>query len=277
MSLFLRFPGFRNKAVTISYDDGVFQDERLISIMRKYGMKGTFNIPSAYMDNDNPKWLPPEKAKNIYSGDDIEVAIHGAKHYNLTAVEPACAARDVLFDRERLEKHFGRVIRGMAYAFGKYNDRVVDVLKSCGIEYARTTVSTEAFALPADWLRMPATCHHKNPKLMELVDQFLKDKPGSFWGSGPKLFYLWGHSYEFDNDNNWDVFEKFCEKIGGRDDVYYATNGEIYRYVKAFESLRFSTDLEYVDNPSATDVYIDVIGNKVLVPAGCEVKISSLS
>jgi len=44
--LFVRFPGFRDKAVTLSYDDGVRQDKRLISIMQKYGLKGTFNINS---------------------------------------------------------------------------------------------------------------------------------------------------------------------------------------------------------------------------------------
>ena len=137
MPVILRFPGFLDKAVTLSYDDGVFQDERLISIMRKYGLKGTFNIPSAFMDNDQPRWIPADKAKEVYSGDDLEVAVHGAKHYNLTAIESSNAARDILFDRERLEKHFGRVIRGMAYAYGKYNDEVVNLLKLLGIKRNR--------------------------------------------------------------------------------------------------------------------------------------------
>ena len=89
----------------------------------------------------------------------------------------------------------------------------------------------------------------------------------------PRLFYLWGHSYEFDNDNNWSVIEEFAQRAGERRDIWFATNGEIYRYVKAFERLRFSADLDYVDNPSATDVYINVLGNEIIVPAGKEVKI----
>ena len=32
------------KAVTLSYDDGVREDYRLIEIMRKHGLRGTFNI-----------------------------------------------------------------------------------------------------------------------------------------------------------------------------------------------------------------------------------------
>ena len=45
-NLFMRFPEGKVKALTLSYDDGVEQDVRLIEIMKKYGLKGTFNINS---------------------------------------------------------------------------------------------------------------------------------------------------------------------------------------------------------------------------------------
>ena len=35
MYKYIRFPGFKFKALTLSYDDGVRQDKRLISIMKK--------------------------------------------------------------------------------------------------------------------------------------------------------------------------------------------------------------------------------------------------
>lgn len=69
------------------------------------------------------------------------------------------------------------------------------------------------------------------------------------------MFYLWGHSYEFDNDDNWDIIEKFAAYVGGRNDVWYATNIEIYDYVKAYEALRVSVDGSIVQNPTATDVW----------------------
>ena len=34
------------KALTFSFDDGNFDDIRLIKIMNKYGLKGTFNLNS---------------------------------------------------------------------------------------------------------------------------------------------------------------------------------------------------------------------------------------
>ena len=158
----------------------------------------------------------------------------------------------------------------MAYANGSYNDDVVNILGCCGIEYSRTTVSTEKFDMPTDWLRLPATCHHKNPKLMELARQFVEipESEGYFWRNKPRLFYVWGHSYEFDRDNNWELLEEFCEYIGGREDIWYATNGEIYDYQKAFKSLRYTADESVVHNPSATDVYIETSSGKIIIPAG---------
>ena len=42
-SMFMRYPGGKKKALTLSYDDGVEQDIYLIELMKKNGLKGTFN------------------------------------------------------------------------------------------------------------------------------------------------------------------------------------------------------------------------------------------
>jgi len=34
---YIRFPGFRRKTLTLSYDDGVRRDKRLIAIMKQHG------------------------------------------------------------------------------------------------------------------------------------------------------------------------------------------------------------------------------------------------
>ena len=45
-NLIMRFPDGKAKALTLSYDDGVEQDEHLLEIVLKHGLKGTFNINS---------------------------------------------------------------------------------------------------------------------------------------------------------------------------------------------------------------------------------------
>lgn len=39
MKVYICFPGGKAKALTMSYDDGKIQDERLVSIFNKYGIK----------------------------------------------------------------------------------------------------------------------------------------------------------------------------------------------------------------------------------------------
>ena len=57
---FIRYPEFRKKALTLSYDDGVEQDIRLIRNMDQYGIKGTFNLNSG--TNAGKKQEPPYSA-----------------------------------------------------------------------------------------------------------------------------------------------------------------------------------------------------------------------
>lgn len=256
-TVFLRFPNFLKKALTLSYDDGVRQDVKFMSIINKYGIKCTFNINSGLFDSEphlKEKMIgrmTADEVFRLYSNTPHEVAIHAYTHPHLELLPDDAVVYQIIKDREILENMFGTVIRGMAYPYGTYSDSVVDILKKCGISYSRTTISTERFDIPTNWLRLEATCHHKNPRLNELCNTFI-----NLDTKGPsKLFYLWGHTYEFDNDDNWSVIERFCEKMGGREDIWYATNMEIFNYVKAYEALDFSADMSLVYNPTATEVF----------------------
>lgn len=267
----LRFPNFRDKAVTLSYDDGIAADKKLVAIMQKYGVKGTFNLNSGRLStspSDTSHLTREEVVKHILSTGN-EVAVHGVRHLSLAEVDSAMATDDIITDRKNLEEITGAPVRGMAYANGSFNDNVVRMLELCGIVYARTTRSTENFDIPDDWLRLAPTCHHDNPRLMELVQSFL-EKPQSqyLWGRRPRLFYLWGHSYEFDKNGNWNVIEEFCKVIGNRDDVWYATNMEIYAYVQAYNRLQYTADGTKVYNPSVIDIYLEYFGKQIVVPAG---------
>jgi len=272
MYAFLRFPNFRLRALTLSYDDGVIYDKRLIEIMNKNGLKGTFNLNSGLYGEG--RHFTREEAVALYKNSGHEVAVHGVKHLSLGEVDKSTASWDVLADRKDHEQTYETTVRGMAYANGSYSDEVVEVLKSCGIVYSRTVISTEKFDIPTDWLRLPATCHHNNPRLMELVEKFLDPTPARhYWYERPRLFYLWGHSYEFNDNDNWEVIENFAKKVGNRDDVWYATNIEVYDYIKAYESLIFSVDQKRVKNPTAQDVWLCVHGKNVLAKAGVETEI----
>lgn len=268
--MYLLFKDGKAKVVTLSYDDGVATDAKLIEIMLKHGLKGTFNINTGlFFPEDRERSKPTERlklseAKELYIQSGNELAIHGLHHPFLEQLNASEAVYQIAEDRKNLERVFGTIARGMAYPYGTYSSQVIDILKCCGICYSRTVKSTESFLLPDDWLALNPTCHHNNGRLMELAKRFVETK----FSGGGKMFYLWGHSYEFDNDNNWVVIEEFCEYIGNREDIWYATNIEIYNYVKAYESLITSFDGKLICNPSAIDVWASIDGKTVMIPAG---------
>ncbi len=255
----MRFPGGRAKALTFSYDDGVEQDIRLVDIFDKHGLKGTFNINTGsyapegkvYPKGQIHRRMTRSRAIELFKDSAHEVAVHTLTHPFLEQLPANMAAAEVLGDKSNIEKDYGKITRGMAYPFGTTSDGVVEVLKSCGIAYSRTTKSTNNFSIPTDWLRLPATCHHCSKELMNLGEKFVNETPAR----APWLFYVWGHSYEFEGDDNWDVIENFADLVAFKDDIWYATNIEIYDYCKAYESLIFSNDGTMVYNPSAIEVF----------------------
>lgn len=207
------------------------------------------------------------EALDLYLNSGMEVAAHGLHHSYMEQLPENLCTYEILQDRKKLEADYGGIIRGFAYPYGATNDSVVASLKQCGIAYARTGVSKEQFSIPTDWLRMPVTCRHRNPRLMELANAFVNNE----FLRGPGLFYLMGHSYEFDwnvPNNNWGVIEEFAEFIGNRENIWYATNIEIYDYIAAYNQLIFSMDYTKVYNPTCTTLYFKTNKGEYCVEPG---------
>ncbi len=272
---FLSFPEGKQKCVTFSYDDAVVQDVRLAQLFCKYGVKGTFNVNSSLLGQKgrNSDFLTPEAFKQGVIGKGHEVACHGQCHIASGVSDPTTALRDAFLGRSELEEMFDMIIRGMAYPdtgitqFANANDyaTVKNILTYSGIVYSRTLGGdNNRFELPVDFHAWMPTAHHNNPKLLEWIDGFnsISYHETIEKRNAPRLMYIWGHSYEFDQKNNWERMVEILEKLSGRDDTWYATNIEIYDYVKAYESLHFSADGTRVYNPSACPVWIT---------AGCKI------
>lgn len=266
----MRFPEGKAKVFTMSYDDGVYQDIRLIEIMNKFGLKGTFNISGGLISEndatDGYQHLSVKQIKELYLPNGHEVALHTYSHSMLVDLPLENVAYEYLKDKEILEKITGKIILGSAYPNSRYNDKVLKALKACGVKYARGGDQTEGFLLPSEWLQIKNTARHRNPRLFELAEQFIELSPRPHIPCA--MFYLMGHSYEFDNDNNWDVIEKFAEKIGGHDDIWYATNIEIFDYIEAYNSIRYNLAQTIAENPTSTNIWINKDGKIYMLPSG---------
>ena len=227
----------KKKALTFSYDDGVLQDIRLVDIFNKYGLKATFNLnselfgkPGELICNDvavNHTKVNAEDVKHIYEGH--EIAVHTLTHPNLTQVESDEEVyRQVEQDRLNLSELAGYEVLGMAYPSGgvNCNDRVAEIIRTrTPLKYARTISTTESFDPYPDLYQYKGTVYHHGgwDKMLELGKTFLELKADT-----PQMFYIWGHSYEFDiYPERWKQFEEFCKMMSGKDDIFYGTNLEI--------------------------------------------------
>jgi peptidoglycan/xylan/chitin deacetylase (PgdA/CDA1 family) len=232
---FLRYPGGKTKAVTLSYDDGNYDDIRLLDILNRYGLKCTFNLNSELLSKKGMLIregkriahykIHTEDVKHIYEGH--EVAVHTLTHPNLTQCDDKEIIRQVEADRLNLSELVEYEVVGMAYPCGGVNndDRVAGIIKkNTGVKYSRTITTNNCFDLQENLYRFNPTAYHLDfEKMMQLGREFVEFKPKE-----PKVFYIWGHSYEMDYcADYWVKLEEFFKLISNKEDIFYGTNKEV--------------------------------------------------
>lgn len=215
------------KAVTFSYDDGVFQDRRLVELFNRYDLKATFNLNTGIQTEESHFEIEGHPVYRMNQGDignlyhGHEIAVHGLTHAAPVDMTDDQLEEEFGTDIANIIRLYGRTPVGMAYAYGAYDDRTVSFLEKKGIRYGRTVESSHSFKLPGKPILLKPTCHHNDERLFDLVQQFLEAEPAA---GEQLLLYIWGHSYEFDVNDNWEQMERLCQMVSGREDVFYGTN-----------------------------------------------------
>ena len=255
----LLFPEGRKKAVTFSYDDGVKSDLHIMEEADKYGIKCTFNInsegetiPDLTLD-ESCRRLTADELKAVYSSSH-EAAIHTLTHPYLKDIPVPTAVSEIINDRRNLERILHKPVLGLAYPFNSYNADILEALRLSGIRYARTTIPTNGYSLPDDWLQWNPTCGDIAPEADNLINRFIGETPIC----GAWLMYLWGHSYVYERKNCWKDFSDICKKLGNNPDIWYASNIEIYNYANAYKNLIFDVDCTFAYNPTPYRIWLEI-------------------
>ena len=265
--IFMRYPGGKDRALSFGYDDAPEADARFMDILKKHGMKGTFFVNGgrrAPEGTPSRNGKPPHRTMTrseaiaLYKDSGMEVAMHGYTHAFLDLLPGHEVFNEIHADRLTLEANFGCLVRGMGCPYGEINDRAYDVIRSYGLAYYRKHGHSKNFALPYDWLEFQATCHHKDPELMEMAKNFA-EKPVRF---APTMFVVGGHTWEFDSKNTWYIIEEFADYMANRPEIWYATILEICEYTQAFRQLIFSADMRTIYNPTCYTLYYQIGDSK---------------
>lgn len=264
MEILCFYPDFKQKAFTLSYDDGVMQDRRLVEMFNAAGVKATFNLNSQRQSRLNGwthesgleiRYLDKTETVALYAGH--EIAVHGANHPHMETLTVPEIVKEIRSDKCAHEAQFGSIVTGMAYPFGTYDQRVIKAAKAEGLSYARTTKETLDFSTPEEFMEWDATCHHNYKNLLALAQEFTTTDQEL------ALFYVWGHSYEFDVDDNWQQMEYLLALTAKREDTWYATNGQIARYLAAMQELTVREGV--LVNPTNVPLWVEVDGEKRVI------------
>lgn len=254
MIVFDLYPNGKTKAVTFSYDDGGRHDLKLIETLDKYGAKATLNLVSGWIG----------ASENFLSSSDVfeiskthEIANHTRSHFWNERIPVSQMILQVIDSKYALEDIIGKPVLGYAYPNGKYNVELLSLLRGIGVTYARTAGQSNTFAHPEDFMLWTGTCHHDNA--VGNAKNFLKL---STYSKLP-IFYIWGHSHDFEARKNWNVLTETLEILKEDNTIWYATNEEIYEYLTAIKRLNISYGEKSVYNPTNLTVYATVDGKPV--------------
>ena len=237
--------------VTTSWDDGDPLDLKLAETLSEYGIRGTF-----YHSTHNCERAVMALADVRRLSERFEIGGHSLTHPDLRKLGPQGLHREIRDGKRELEDALGKSTDMFCYPKGRYNARVRQAVVDAGYLGARTT-RTFLFDLPRDPWLMPTTLWARDfpwwfwyphclrsrswPGLKELVCRGV-GKP--WWELAHVLldhvlahggvWHLWGHSWEIEERGLWTDLRKLFERVGGRDDVVYATNGEVVRMAAAY-------------------------------------------
>jgi hypothetical protein len=267
-----RFPKTHKKAVVMSYDDGSEHDRRLVGIFNTYGVRGTFHLNSSRLGDDYH--IKRDGVGTLYRGH--EVSCHTRNHRDLTALADHDARMEIETDKRDLESLVGYAVRGLAYPFGAYDDRIVSLVSELGMTYARTAEDSHAFGLPEDLLRLRTTCHHN--RMAEFAARLLESD-----GPGLELMIVWGHSFELDGfmssdpDKDWTYMEGVCRQLHASSAIWFATLIEVLDYLEALRLVDASRSDARISNPSALPIWLHINGRDVELPPRATIDLTGVS
>lgn len=239
--------------MTTSWDDGDDLDYRVLELLKKYNLKGTFYAQKNLWNRETPDGLIKLLAE------EQEVGAHTLNHVWLNQLDENAVRQEIEGSKKWLEEIVGKPIRMFCYPGGFYRPSTKEIVKSLGFSGARTTESL-AISMSEDPFEMPTTLQvYPHPilrrgKLGFVSKDFFRPLKNNIkgikkynlsvasyfsWVSLAKglfdrvneqggVFHLWGHSWEIDKYKMWGSVEKIFKYISKRQDFEYLTNSQIF-------------------------------------------------
>lgn len=199
--------------IEFSFDDGHPQDRKIADLLKKYGFNATFYLTSKNLF----------KLKDLYVQLDKEgfwIGGHTVTHpMDMKVLSDEELCYEILQNKNDIENIIDKEIEVFCYPRGRYNDKIIGLLKTAGYYQARTTVVGATSYDFDDTFRVPTTVHIFQRPEYEGVPwlEYAKKKfiEASMETKDP-YFHVWGHAYEIERDNLWGEFEELLRFVSER-------------------------------------------------------------
>jgi peptidoglycan/xylan/chitin deacetylase (PgdA/CDA1 family) len=118
------------KPIIFTFDDG-YDDayDHAFPLLQRYGFTGTFFLVSAYIDESRPEFLSWEQVKEMYAAG-MRFEPHSYNHPDMRNRGFDFVVFQILAPKEAIEARIGERCRFFAYPSGRYDQFVIDVLRS---------------------------------------------------------------------------------------------------------------------------------------------------
>jgi peptidoglycan/xylan/chitin deacetylase (PgdA/CDA1 family) len=218
----------RKFLLTTSWDDGHPLDFRIAELLTKYGLTGTFYVPRA----SQRQVMTAGQVREL--SDIFEIGAHTLDHVRIDRVPDAEASRQLLGSRRWIEEVTAKRCEIFCFPGGKFRDRQLGLVREAGFRAARTVellsvseprcvsglwiIATTVQAFPHS-----AYAYARNTAKRFSFSHFLS-LPAAIRSSGwvilakemltraavhGGVFHLWGHSWEIEEENQWENLEAF--------------------------------------------------------------------
>lgn len=254
--------------VTTSWDDVHKLNLKLVELLNKFNLKGTFYIA---LDNNNYYENRNELEEEIREiSQSQEIGAHTLTHPTLTEINLNQAKKEIADSKKWLEDLLSQPIKMFSYPRGIYNDEIKNLVKKAGFIGARTVkifncqCPDDFFAwlptlqiYPHPFRRRDAKTLHWSRHLLDPLKQRL---PGLVkWHLPPfayfnwfalaratfdyvkkegGIWHLWGHSWEIERYQMWNDLEKIFSYINNFKEIEFLTNSQVLERCKNIKYAR---------------------------------------
>lgn len=230
--------------VTTSWDDGHPLDLKILSLLEKYRLKGTFYIPIANTEKQTMDEVTIKEISSI-----AEIGGHTVNHTNLIGLNNEDLKYEIRIGKKQIEEIIEKPISMFCYPKGKYDKRAKKAVEDAGFIGARTAeqfrivIHKDLFTIPTTCLAFDRNAYinyihsARRLNLRGLID-ILKIGAHRHWADIARelflkllerggIWHLWGHSWQIEENQQWDKLERLLDFVSRRSGIKYLTNGEM--------------------------------------------------